>query len=133
MRSSSSRTNNYRPQFNPIICKGDRLSYENQIRLKERIDNQNWERIWDAHFTKFGRGFVSVGKLEKDTIFVDNHGKVITGQKFEEYVQQPDVTSEFVMEVAGPPKRLIDASSAICVDHPTNLCNNKNDVLSLEV
>ena len=133
MKSTSSRTSICRPQFNLIICKGDRLSYENQINLKDRIDNQKWEWICDAHFTKFGRGIVSLGKLEKDTIIVDYHGKVITGQKFEEYVQQPDVTSEFVMEVAGPPKRLIDASSEICVDHPTNLCNNNNDVLSLEL
>ena len=77
------------------------MSYENQINLKDRIDNQKWEWICDAHFTKFGRGIVSLGKLEKDTIIVDYNGKVITGQKFEEYVQQPDVTSEFVMEVAG--------------------------------
>ena len=95
MKSTSSRTSICRPQFNPIICKGDRLSYENQISLKDRIDNQKWEWICDAYFTKFGRGIVSLGKLEKDTIIVDYHGKVITGQTFEEYVQQPDGSHSF--------------------------------------
>ena len=131
MKSTSSRKNNCRHRFNPIICRGDRLSYENQISLKDRIDNQNWEWICDAQFVKFCRGIVSLGKLENDKIVVEYHGKVITGQKFEDYVQQPDVTSEFVMEVAGPPKRIIEASSEICVDQPTNLCNNNNDVLYL--
>ena len=86
-----------------------------------------------TQFTKFGRGIVSLGKLEKDAILVDYHGKVITGQKFEEYVQQPGNISEFVMEVAGPPKRIVDASSEICTDHPTNLCNYNIDVLILQL
>ena len=120
MQSTTSRINTCRLQFNPIICRGDRLSYKNQISLKDRIDNQRWKWICDAQFIKFGRGIVSLGKLEKDTIIVDYHGKVNTGQKFEKYVQQAEVTSEFVMEVAGPPKRNIDSSSEICVDHPTN-------------
>ena len=57
---------------------------------------------------------------------MDYHGKVVTKTNYREYKQLPDVTPEYVMCVSGPiGKRLVDASSEICLIHPDHRCQGR--------
>jgi hypothetical protein len=57
-------------------------------------------------------GLFSTQRFEKDDIVADYSGKVVTGVNIDDYVTRPGVLSEYVMEVVGPPRRIIDASES---------------------
>ena len=95
---------------------------ELQTELQSRCATQNWIGICDAKFKKFGRGVVSLQRIRKNDIIMDYHGKVVTGITFEEYADESDVAHEYCIEVADYPKRIIDATSETCRDHPGNRC-----------
>jgi hypothetical protein len=55
-------------------------------------------------------GLFSTQRFEKDDIVADYNGQVVTGVNIDDYVRRPGVLSEYVMEVVGPPRRIIDGS-----------------------
>ena len=60
--------------------------------------------------------------FKKDDVLVDYHGKVVTYINADQYCLQPGVLSEYVLHIAGPPRRLIDASNEECPLHKWNVC-----------
>lgn len=107
-----------------LIHKGglERFTFEMQIELKSRCDTQKWVGVCDATFHIFGRGLVSTQLIQKDEIICDYHGKCVTSVTYDEYIEDESVNPEFVMQIIGPPRRLIDATDEICPLHPENRC-----------
>ena len=100
----------------------DEFDGDQQVELKHRCETQSWVGICDVTFEKFGRGLISIQRIKKDDVVVDYHGKVIECVPYEQYSLHPGVLPEYCMEIPGPPKRIIDASSEVCGDHPGNRC-----------
>ena len=50
------------------------------------------------------------------------HGKVVTNINADHYCLQPGVLSQYVLQIAGPPRRLIDSSNEECPLHKWNVC-----------
>ena len=65
---------------------------------------------------------MSTQQFQKDDIIVDYHGKYPTTTRVEEYLAEDGVSSEYVLVVAGPPKRIIDATNEVCEEHTSNRC-----------
>ena len=53
---------------------------------------------------------------------MDYYGKVVTNIEADHYCLQPEVLCEYVMQIAGPPRRLIDALNEDCPFHKWNVC-----------
>ena len=53
---------------------------------------------------------------------LNHHGKVVTNINADQYCLQLGVLSEYVLQVAGPPRPLIDASNEECPLHEWNVC-----------
>ena len=107
----------------------DRRSYstmtvEEQTHIQDRIRTQEWDGVTFCKFEKMGRGLVATKHFERGDIIVDYHGKVVKGVKIDDYLVDPDIKPEFCFEIRDSPngKRIIDASSETCDDHPENQC-----------
>ena len=59
--------------------------------------------------------------FKKDDVLIDYHGKVVTNINADQYCLQPGVLSEYVLQIAVPPRRLIDASNEMCPFHKWNV------------
>ena len=53
---------------------------------------------------------------------MDYHGVAVTDKTYQDLIRNRSVPTEFVLEIGAPVKRFIDASSEVCVEHPTNRC-----------
>ena len=53
---------------------------------------------------------------------MDYHGVAVTDKTYQDLIRNCSVPTEFVLEIGAPVKRFIDASSEVCVEHPTNRC-----------
>lgn len=107
------------------------MSQGAQLCLQTRCETQDWVGICDVTLPGFGRAIVSTQKIKKDDVIVDYHGLVVEGASVAEYVERPDVKSEYCLEVAQNPRRIIDASSDSCEQHegmrcPGRLVNHAN-------
>ncbi|XP_063721445.1 uncharacterized protein LOC134848040 [Symsagittifera roscoffensis] len=60
--------------------------------------------------------------FKKDDVLVDYHSKVVTNINADQYCLQPGVLSEYVLQIAGPPRRLIDESNEECPKHKLVVC-----------
>ena len=71
-------------------------------------------------------GIISTQAIKMDDIIMDYHGVDYTatiGKKHIESLTKANNESlDFVLEVIGPPYRVIDASSETCNSHPENRC-----------
>ena len=67
-------------------------------------------------------GLTALQSFKKDDVLVNHHGKVVTNINADQYCLQLGVLSEYVLQVAGPPRRLIDASNEECLLHEWNVC-----------
>ena len=72
--------------------------------------------VWISTLTFFSTSFDFFDVLE------DYHGKVNTNINADQHCLQPGVLSEYVMQFAGPPRRLNDASNEDCPLHIWNVC-----------
>ena len=70
----------------------------------------------------FLRGLIALQSFKKDDVLVDYHGKVVININADHNWLQPGVLSEYVLQNAGPPRRLIDASNEECRLHNWNVC-----------
>ena len=52
---------------------------------------------------------------------MDYHGKVVTNINADQYCLQPGVLSEYLLQIADPPRWLIDASNEECPLHKWNV------------
>ncbi|XP_063728660.1 histone-lysine N-methyltransferase set-1-like [Symsagittifera roscoffensis] len=68
------------------------------------------------------RCVVSTQAFQKDDIIMDYHGVAVTDKTYQDLIRNRSVPTEFVLEIGAPVKRFIDASSEVCVEHPTNRC-----------
>jgi hypothetical protein len=93
-----------------------------QIELHHRCKTQEWVGVCDVKYEKYGRGLVSTQKIDKGDVIVDYHGLVVEGPNLEEHFAKPGVLSEFCLQIAHKPKRIIDASAESCEQHPNNRC-----------
>ena len=60
-------------------------------------------------------GLIASQPFKKDDVLVDYHGKVVTNINADQYCLQPGVLNEYVLQIAGPPGRLTDASNEECL------------------
>ena len=60
--------------------------------------------------------------FKKDDVLVYYHGKVVAIIKADQHCLQPGILSEYVLQSAGPPRRLIYASNEECLLHKWNVC-----------
>lgn len=95
---------------------------ELQIELLRRCRTQEWVGVCDVKFAKYGRGLVSLQRIQKDDLIVDYHGLVIEGVSLDDYQEKPGVSVEYCLEIKDKPKRIIDATAETCVVHPGNRC-----------
>ena len=54
---------------------------------------------------------IALQPFNEDDVFVDYHGKVDTNINADQYCLEPGVLNAYVLQIAGPPRRLIDASN----------------------
>ena len=52
------------------------------------------------------------------------NGVAVTDKTYQDLIRNRSVPTEFVLEIGAPVKRFIDASSEVCVEHPTNRCHS---------
>ena len=79
--------------------------------------------------------------FKKDDVLVDYHAKVATNIKVDQYCLQPGVLSEYVLQIAGPPRRLIDASNLerrlqkwnTCLGRLANHANQKKNEANVKM
>jgi hypothetical protein len=67
-------------------------------------------------------GLVSLHGFQKDDIILDYHGREQRSVNVVEYLSRDDVDASYCLEVKGPNRRVIDASSEICPHHPRRRC-----------
>ena len=67
-------------------------------------------------------GLIALQLFKKDDVLVDYHGKVVININADYNWLQPGVLSEYVLQNAGPLRRLIDASNEECPLHNWNVC-----------
>ena len=67
-------------------------------------------------------GLIALQSFKKEDELVDYHGKRVTNINADQYCLQPGVLSEYVLQVAGPPRSLIDASNEECSLRNWNVC-----------
>ena len=67
-------------------------------------------------------GLIALRSFKKDDVLVDYHSKVVTNINADQYCLQPGVLSEYILQIAGPPRRLIDASNEEYPLHNWNVC-----------
>ena len=65
---------------------------------------------------------IALQSFKKDDVLVNYHGKVVTNINSGQYGLQKGVLSEYVLEIAGPTRQLIDASNEYCPLHKCNEC-----------
>ena len=56
-------------------------------------------------------GLIALQPFKEDDVFVDYHGTIVTNINADQYCLQPGVLSAYVLQIARPPRRLIDASN----------------------
>lgn len=86
---------------------------DKQRELQERCNTQKWVGVCDVVFQGYGRGLISLQKIQKDDIIVDYHGKTIKNKNFDDYIKLSG-NSEYCLEIKDSQKRIIDATSAEC-------------------
>ena len=67
-------------------------------------------------------GLIALQSFKKYDMLVGYHGKVVTDIKADQYCLQPGVLSEYLLQIAGPPRRLIDASNEGYPLNKWNVC-----------
>ena len=67
-------------------------------------------------------GLIALQSFKKDDVLMGYHGKVVTNINADQYCLQIGVLSKYVLQIAGPPRRLIDASNEGCPLHKWYIC-----------
>lgn len=71
-------------------------------------------------------GVISTQAIKMDDIIMDYHGIEYTGSSGKQHInslmESDDKAMDYLLEIIGPPYRVIDASSEICNLHPDNRC-----------
>jgi hypothetical protein len=99
------------------------FNQEQHMELLHRCQTQQWVGVCDAKFAKYGRALVSLQRMKKHDIIVDYHGLVVEGMSLDDYSEaNPQVSVEYCVVVEHKPKRIIDATSETCINHPRLRC-----------
>ena len=80
-------------------------------------------------------GLISLQSFTKDDVLVEYHVKVVTNINADQYCLQPGVLSEYVLQIAGPPRRLIDASNEwnVCLGSLANHSTQKKNEVNMKM
>jgi len=92
------------------------------VTLVDRMLTQKWVGICDVTFTQYGRGVITLQRIQKDDILCDYHGDIIKNCNFAEYLEATDDISYCLEVPTGPHKRIINAKTEDCKDHPNVRC-----------
>ena len=78
--------------------------------------------IFESVISFFLLGLIALQSFKKDDVLVDYHGKVVTNINAGQYCLQPGVLTEYNLQIAGPPGRLINTSNEECPLHKWKVC-----------
>lgn len=124
---------------NRHLAWNEKKPIELQIEIKERCEKQSWPGVFDSDFEGMGRGVIATEAFKKNEIVLDYHGVIVeTRQNAFDYCDADPAKRilEYIVEVAGPNKRLVDASSEQCPVHGEGtrclgrLCNHAQATLT---
>lgn len=85
------------------------------------MKEQRWVGICDVTFAKYGRGVITLQRIQKDDIICDYHGEIIKNCNLKEYLASTEDIG-YCMEIPGLYKRVINAKKEHCTEHPNVRC-----------
>lgn len=92
------------------------------VTLVDRMLTQQWVGICDVKFERYGRGVITLQRIQKDDIICDYHGDIIKDCNFTDFLETTDDISYCLEVPTGPYKRIINAHKEICEAHPNVRC-----------
>ena len=112
------------PRSVNLQIKNGVATMETQLDIAERARSQNWPGVSVTWYPDMGRGLVATTRFAVGDVVCDYHGLVVFQSLRTYLAAQPDRTTEYLFQINGQHKRLIDAASEHCPvsDHHDIMC-----------